>query len=174
MPPSPTRRAWLSISVRSTVDGLEAVTVRRWLQDLPPAIGYAVSARPLRYRTAPHLGAFCWYEDRLIELQMPVPFKGWNETVYHRAHRKPGRRLAFRWEGRRISFRTRREVLRFLYCHEFYHWYLREVLGRKSAAETACDRFALAHFRRRHLDVDWAAELPGYGVRGTRSLSRTA
>ena len=162
------------MSVRSTVDGLEAATARRWLQDLPPASGYAVSARPLRYRTAPHLGAFCWYDDGLIELQVPVPFKAWNETVYHRAHRKPGRRLAFRWEGRRIHFRTRREVLRFLYCHEFYHWYLREVLGRKSAAETACDRFALAHFHRRHLGVDWAAELPGYGIRGTRPLSRTA
>jgi len=117
------------MSVRSTVDGLEAATVRRWLQDLPPAGGYAVSARPLRYRTAPHLGAFCWYDDRLIELQVPVPFKAWDERVYHRAHRKPGRRLAFRWESRRIHFRTRRDVVRFLYCHEFYHWYLREVSG---------------------------------------------
>jgi len=29
------------------------------------------------------------------------------------------------------------------------HWYLHEVLGKKSAAETACDRFALKNFRRR-------------------------
>jgi hypothetical protein len=42
-------------------------------------------------------------------------------------------------------------VLRFLYCHEWMHWYLREVLGRKSAAETACDRFALRNFRRREV-----------------------
>ena len=40
------------------------------------------------------------------------------------------------------------EVIRFLYCHEYYHYYLHEVLGRKGAAETACDRFALKYFRR--------------------------
>ena len=28
------------------------------------------------------------------------------------------------------------------------HWYLRERLGRKSAAETACDRFALWNYGR--------------------------
>jgi hypothetical protein len=28
------------------------------------------------------------------------------------------------------------------------HWYLRERLGRRSAAETTCDRFALRNFRR--------------------------
>jgi len=39
-------------------------------------------------------------------------------------------------------------VLRFLYCHEWFHWYLRERLGRRSAAETACDRFALRNYRR--------------------------
>jgi hypothetical protein len=39
-------------------------------------------------------------------------------------------------------------VLRFLYCHEWMHWYLRERLGRKAAAETACDRFALLNYRR--------------------------
>jgi len=37
-------------------------------------------------------------------------------------------------------------VLRFLYCHEWMHWYLRERLGRKGAAETACDRFALRNY----------------------------
>jgi len=162
------------MSVRSTVDGLEAATVRRWLQDLPPAGEYAVSARPLRYRTAPHLGAFCWYDDRLIELQVPVPFKAWDERVYHRAHRKPGRRLAFRWESRRIHFRTRRDVVRFLYCHEFYHWYLREVRGGKAAAETACDRFALAYFRARNRDADWTSVLPGYAPLSRRPLKPAA
>src|SRR6185436_19314773 len=46
-----------------------------------------------------------------------------------------------------VTFRTPREVLRFLYCHEWMHWYLRERLGRKSAAETTCDRFALRNYR---------------------------
>ena len=130
--------------------------------------------RPWRGDTAPHLGAFCWYEDGLIELLLPEPFTPWSERVYHRAHRKPGAKLAFSWESRAIRFRTRREVIRFLYCHEFYHWYLREVRGRKSAAETACDRFALEHFRRRHRDTDWTALLAGYAAGCTGPSLRSA
>jgi hypothetical protein len=34
------------------------------------------------------------------------------------------------------------------------HWYLRERLGRRSAAETACDRFALRNYRRRNVTED--------------------
>src|SRR5207244_13114604 len=94
--------------------------------------------------------------------------------VYYRARRKPGRRLAFHWFSRSIRFRTRREVLRFLYCHEFFHWYLREVRGRKASAETACDRFALAHFRARHAGLDWTLLLPGYDPTRRRPLKRAA
>ena len=43
-------------------------------------------------------------------------------------------------------------MLRFLYLHEWMHWYLRERLGRRSAAETTCDRFALRNYRRRVVD----------------------
>ena len=174
MPPSPLARAWSTIPVRSRVTGVDADTVRRWLIDLPPPPGYAVSARPLRYRQAPHLAAFCWYEDRLIELQVPEPFKAWDEKVYYKARRRPGPQLRFRWFSRTIRFRTRREVLRFLYLHEFYHWYLREVRGTKAAAETACDRFALAHFRARNSGVDWASLLPGYLPARRRLLKRAA
>jgi hypothetical protein len=94
--------------------------------------------------------------------------------VYVRARRKPGRRLAFQWFSQTVRFRTRREVLRFLYLHEFYHWYLREVRGRKAAAETACDRFALAHFRARNRDVDWSSVLPGYAPVARRPLKPAA
>jgi len=174
MPPSPLRRAWSVVPVRSRVTGVDADTLRQWLADLPPPVGYGVSARPLRYRLAPHLAAFCWYEDRLIELQVPEPFRTWDEKVYVRARRKPGRRLAFQWFSQTVRFRTRREVLRFLYLHEFYHWYLREVRGRKAAAETACDRFALAHFRARNRDVDWSSVLPGYAPVARRPLKPAA
>ena len=34
------------------------------------------------------------------------------------------------------------------------HWYLREELGRKSAAETTCDRFALRNYRRRQVTME--------------------
>src|SRR3989475_12380445 len=139
---SPLRRSWAPIPLRSRVTGVDADTVRRWLADRPPPVGYGVSARPLRYRQAPHLAAYCWYEDRLIELQVPEPFRPWDEKVYYRAGRKPGRRLAFQWFGRTIRFLTRLEVLRFLYCHEFYHWNAREVRGAKVEAETPADDFA--------------------------------
>src|SRR5438093_6918480 len=106
MPLSPLRRSWATVPLRSRVTGVAAQTLRHWLADLPPPPGYGVSARPLRYRQAPHLAAFCWYEDRLIELQVPEPFRAWEERVYYRARRKPGRRLAFQWFSRRVRFRT--------------------------------------------------------------------
>jgi hypothetical protein len=155
-------RVWAAIPVRSRIPAVDVATLRRWLQDLPPPPGYQVSGRPLRYRRAPHLAAFCSYDDRLIALQLPEPFRAFSERVYYRARRKPGSRIAFQWFSKTVRFRTRREVLRFLYCHEFYHWYLREGLGRRSAAETACDRFALLHFRTRHREARWLIDLPGY------------
>src|SRR5436309_4225990 len=124
MPLSPLRRAWAAVPIRSRVTQVDAETLRRWLQDLPPPPGYSVSARPLRYRQAPHLAAFCWYDDRLIELQVPEPFAAWDEKVYYRARRRPGKRLRFRRFSKTIRIRTRREVLLMLYCHEFYHSYL--------------------------------------------------
>jgi hypothetical protein len=39
------------------------------------------------------------------------------------------------------------------------HWYLKERLGKRSSAETACDRFALWNYRRRvvrEIDADAA------------------
>jgi hypothetical protein len=38
------------------------------------------------------------------------------------------------------------------------HWYLRERLGRRSRAETTCDRFALRNYRRRAVTEDDAQE----------------
>src|SRR6266849_474995 len=109
------RRAWAPVTLRSTMTDIPAERIRRWLEDLPPPIGYSV----------------------------------------------------------RVRMRTRRDVIRFLYCHEFYHWYLWEVRGEKSSAETACDRFALAHFRKQHRHTDWEQELPGYSFQ-RRRLRRAA
>src|ERR1700730_5608393 len=171
---SPLLRAWSATPLRSSVTGVDADTLRHWLADLPPPRGYGVSARPLPYRQAPPPAALRLCGGRLIELQVPEPFRTWDEKVYYRARRKPGRRLAFHWFSRTIRFRTRREVLRFLYCHEFYHWYLREVCGGKGAAETACDRFALTYFRARTRGVDWTRVLPGYAPASRRPLKPAA
>jgi hypothetical protein len=55
-------------------------------------------------------------------------------------------------------------VLRFVYLHEWLHWYLREVQGMRAGAETACDRFALRNFRRRQVTVEDALD----ALRGAR------
>jgi hypothetical protein len=73
--------------------------------------------------------------------------------------------MRFTWFAERVRFRTRRDVLRFVYLHEWLHWYLREEMGRRSGAETACDRFALRNFRRRAVTVDDALE----ALRGCRT-----
>jgi hypothetical protein len=121
--------------------------------------------KPLRYRKSPNLSALCEFDERRIILRVPEPFRPFNELVYHSARRKPVPGMRFIWLGENVRFRTRRDVLRFLYLHEWLHWYLREVLGRRAGAETACDRFALRHFRRREVTVEDAMA----ALRGCRS-----
>lgn len=133
--------------------GLPASRVRAILRGLPPANGYRLVVRTLRYRTRPHLAALTDFDGRVITLQVPEPFLPFGEVVQYAARRVPAKGLRFVWMSEGITFRTPREVLRFLYCHEWMHWYLKERLGRKSAAETACDRFALRSYRRRRVTV---------------------
>lgn len=127
--------------------------MRALLADLPVARGYGLVVKPLRYRTRPHLQGLCDFTHRVIVVQVPEPFRPFRVRIAYRARRLRGRAgrdaFAFRWFYRDVRFATRRDVIRFLYCHEYYHYYLREVLGRKGYAETACDRFALERFRRR-------------------------
>ena len=144
--------------ISSHVPGLAAADVRRMLSGLPDARGYQVVARPLRYRSRPHLAAWTDFEARQITLQVPEPFLPFGEVVPYAARRRPGKGLRFIWLTEGVTFRTPREVLRFLYLHEWMHWYLKEVLGKKSAAETACDRFALRNYRRRFVVPDAADE----------------
>jgi hypothetical protein len=135
--------------IRSELPDLPAERVRSVLKGLPPAAGYRIVVKPLRYRQKPHLSAWTDFDDREIVLQVPEPFFPFGEIVPYAAKRRPGKGMRFIWLTEGVTFRTPREVLRFLYLHEFMHWYLWERLGRKSAAETACDRFALANYRRR-------------------------
>lgn len=139
--------------IQSTLEGFPPARLRALLADLPAAKGYRLIVKPLRYRTGPHLQGLCDYDARAITVQVPVPFRAFRQRIPYRAMRIRSRaargELAFRWFYRDVLFRTKTEVIRFLYCHEYYHYYLRVVLGRKGAAETACDRYALAWFRRR-------------------------
>ena len=136
------------------------------LSGLPDARGYRVEAKPLRYRSRPHLAAWTDFEHRRITLQVPEPFVPFGEVVPYAAQRRPGKGLRFIWLSEGITFRTPREVLRFLYLHEWMHWYLKEVLGTRSAAETACDRFALRNYRRRTVTLEQAQEALRRSPRG--------
>ena len=148
------------VEVTSTVPDFPASDVRRALEGLPAA-GYTVRVTPLRYREKPHLSAWTDFDEHTITIQIPQPFFPFGEIVPYAAKRRPGRskKLRFIWLTEGITFRAPRDVVRFLYCHEWMHWYLRERLGRKSSAETACDRFALRNFRRRGEVTERDAEL---------------
>jgi hypothetical protein len=153
-----------AVSIRSDLGGFKVADARRALAGLPTPGDYRVVIKPLRYRTRPSLSALCEFDLGRIILRVPEPFRPFDELVYFNARRKPGAGMRFAWVSEKVRFRTRRDVLRFLYCHEWLHWYLREVLGRRSGAETACDRFALRNFRRRRVTVEDALD----ALQGTR------
>ncbi len=145
------------MAIRSELAGYTTAEARRALEGLPRT-DYEVVIAPLRYRHAPHLAARCEFDERRIVLQVPIPFRSFKEPVVYAARRKRGGGMRFAWASETVFFRGRRDVLRFLYCHEWMHWYLHEVLGKGAAAETACDRFALRNFRRRYVTTDDADE----------------
>jgi hypothetical protein len=145
------------MDVSSTVPDLPAHDALAMLAGLPDPVDYRVHVKPLRYRDRPHLAAWTDFEDRSITLQLPQPFHPFGEIVPYGAKRRTsgkGTRPRFIWLTEGITFRTVQEVLRFSYCHEWMHWWLREVRGTASAAETMCDRFALHNFRRQMVTED--------------------
>jgi len=161
-----------TLALRSDLKGMTAREARRALEGLPAPGDYQVVIKALRYRTRPNLSALCEFDARRIVLRVPEPFLPFDEIVYHAARRKPGPGWTFEWVSETVPFRQRREVLRFLYCHEWMHWYLREKLGRRSGAETACDRFALRNFRRPKVEIADAVAALAY--RGLPPAGTTA
>jgi hypothetical protein len=144
--------------ISSRLPNLPAARVRELLRGLPDARGYRVVVKPLRYRSHPHLSGATDFDAREMLLQVPEPFVPFGEVVPYGAMRRPGKAIRFIWLTEGVTFRTPREVLRFLFLHEWMHWYLRERLGRSSSAETACDRFALRNYRRRKVAIADAQE----------------
>jgi hypothetical protein len=154
----------MGMSIRSDLPGLKVADVRRILSGLPSPGDYRVVVKSLRYRARPSLSGLCEFDLGRIIVRVPEPFRPFSELVYVNARRKPGAGMKFAWLSERVRFRTRRDVLRFVYLHEWLHWYLREMRGRRAGAETACDRFALRNFRRPQVTVADAVE----ALRGTR------
>ncbi|MHB8512068.1 MAG: hypothetical protein ACYDCC_07775 [Actinomycetota bacterium] len=140
--------------MRSTVPWLPNEIAESYLEGLPKADGYETLVKPLRYRTQPHLAAYTEFDEKTITLQIPEPFLPFGEIVHYAAKRLPSKGMKFVWLSEGITFREPREVMRFLWCHEWYHWFLYEVLGKKSSAETACDRFALHNYQRELVTIE--------------------
>jgi len=140
--------------VRSNSIDLTPAQVGRALAGLPDAEGYEVVVKPLRYRERPHLAAQTDFAAHTITLQLPDPFLPFGEVVAYGAKRRPGRAMRFVWLTEGVTFRRPREVLRFLYLHEWMHWYLHHHHGRGNSAETTCDRFALDNYRRREVTLE--------------------
>ena len=86
-PPLPSARA--RIQITTTAHGLTPERVRHALNGLPPADGYALHVKPLRYRERPHLSAWTDFDERTITLQVPEPFFPFGEIVPYAAKRRP-------------------------------------------------------------------------------------
>jgi hypothetical protein len=128
------------MAVRSKLPTHTPADVREVLRGLPCATGYVVTVKPLRYRKEPHLQAFTFWDHPEIVIQVPEPFRPFSELVDLGALGRPN-----------VLFPTRRDVIRFLYLHEFCHWWLYLTHGWGGSAEIACDRYAYANYRRRGL-----------------------
>lgn len=147
------------MKITSHLPAMTDADVASAIDGLPPADGYDLFVRPLRYRTQPRLTAFTVFDDRSITIQVPEPFMPFGDVVPYGAKRLAARGMKFVPLSEGVTFRARAEVVRFLYCHEWYHWFLYEIRGKGWQSETACDRFALHNYRRRSVTLDdaWAA-----------------
>ena len=126
------------MAVRSTLPSHTPAEIRAVLRGLPMATGYTVTVKPLRYRSRPHLVAFTFWDSAEMLIQVPEPFRPFRERVDLGTRGTPF-----------ILFRTRREVIRFLYLHEFCHWWLYLTHGWGTSAEVLCDTYAFDNFRKR-------------------------
>jgi hypothetical protein len=142
------------MNLHSTHPRLDVAQFRDLVAGLPDAEGYEVTLKPLRYRSSPHLAAETDYDARTIIIRLPEPFFPFGDTVAYGAKRIPAKGLRFVWLSEGVTFRTPRDVIRFLYCHEWMHWFLHERLGRKGSAETTCDRFALRNYLKKAVTID--------------------
>jgi hypothetical protein len=100
------------------------------------------------------LAAYTVFDDHSITLQIPEPFFPFGEVVQWGSKRMVAKGMKFVPLSEGVTFRSRAEVARYLYCHEWYHWYLYEVHKRGTSAEVACDRFALHNFRKRVVTLE--------------------
>ena len=143
--------------ITSSVADLPVDAIRRALEGLPEADGYELLVKPLRYREKPHLAALTEFDERRITIQIPEPFFPFGEVIPYAAKRRQGTgKMRFIWLTDGVTFRTRREVLRFLYCHEWMHCH--GHLDRRRIGETTCDRFALRNFRKPVVTLEDAEE----------------
>ena len=126
------------MAVRSGLPSHTPAEIRAVLRGLPTATGYTVTVKALRYRSRPHLVAFTFWDSKEMLIQVPEPFRPFREMVDLGSRGYP-----------LVPFRTRRDVIRFLYLHEFCHWWLYLTHGWGNSAEVLCDTYAFENFRKR-------------------------
>ena len=100
--------------MHSTIAEFPLQRLKAILADLPPASGYRLELKPLRYRREPHLQALCDWSSKVITVQVPEPFRPFRDRVPYRAQRIKGRAgygnlFAFRWFYRDVLFRNKTE-----------------------------------------------------------------
>lgn len=145
--------------ITSAIPDLPPDEIERLLTGLPEPGDYLVHVKYLRYRQKPHLSGWTDFEERSITLQVPEPFFPFGEVVPYGAKRRPGNgKMRFIWLTEGVTFRAPREVLRFLYCHEWMHVHGSQRTGKGRVGETACDRFALWNFRRTVVTIEDAED----------------
>jgi hypothetical protein len=141
------------VRITSAIPELPPFEVERLLAGLPEPDDYLVHVKYLRYREKPHLSAWTDFDERSITLQVPEPFFPFGEVVPYGAKRRPGGgKMRFIWLTEGVTFREPRDVLRFLYCHEWLHVFGTTV--RRRVGETACDRFALLNYQRETVTIE--------------------
>jgi hypothetical protein len=148
--------------IRTEVPSLSPSQVRAHLAGLPRCGDYEVVVRSFRWRTRPRLSGEIDFSRRRILLGVPEPFVSFGEVVAYGARKLSGPRRARSVRlTRGVTFRSAGEALRYLYLHEWMHWYLQERLGRNGWDEVTCERFALRNFRRPQVGrADARAALP--------------
>ena len=133
--------------ITSAVPELPPEDVEGLLAGLPEPDDYLVHVKYLRYREKPHLSAWTDFSERSITLQVPEPFFPFGEVVPYGAKRRPGgTKMRFIWLTEGVTFREPRDVLRFLYCHEWMHAMAPQLWPGRRVGETTCDRFAINNY----------------------------
>ena len=144
------------MDVSSAVPDLPVEGVVTMLAGLPEPGDYSVHVRPLRYRDRPPPRGLDGLRGSLHHVAAAgavLPVRRDRALRRQAEEQQEGTRPRFIWLTEGITFRTPEEVLRFSYCHEWMHWWLKEVQGPPPRPRPRATT-SLHNFRRRAVTED--------------------